>query len=94
MRKKYLNFHVSQSRLMRKNSGTKIIQTPYHKSPPVDIIFSYAKFDVPGTVVMVITILLEVTPCILVEIYLLFRRKFLLMYLTMKLGGLAGCSEK
>jgi hypothetical protein len=64
-----------------------MVQTPYYKSPPVDIILNYAKSDVPGTVAVDITILSEATPCILVEIYLFFRRKFLVVYRKMKLGA-------
>jgi len=52
-----------------------MVQNRYYKSSPVDIILNYAKFVVPTTVVMDITILLKKTPCILVEIYLFFRRK-------------------
>ena len=70
MNTKFLNFHVSQSRLMTKNSSRKMVQNPYCKSPPVDIILNYAKSDVLGTVAMDITVLLEATPCILLEIYL------------------------
>lgn len=53
-----LNFQVSQSRLMRKNSGRKMVQNPYYKSPSVDITLNQAKSDVPGTVTMDTTILL------------------------------------
>jgi len=88
MHTKFLNFHDSQSRLMRKNSGRKMAQNRYYKSSPVDIILNYPKSDVSTTVVMDITILFETTPCILVEICLFFSEgKFLLMYLKMKLGA-------
>jgi hypothetical protein len=64
-----------------------MVQNPHYKSPPVDIILNYAKSNVSGTVAMDVTVLLEATPCILADIYLFCRRKFLLMYPTMKLGA-------
>ena len=78
---------------MRKNSGRKIVQTPYYKSPPVDIILNYAKSDVPGTVAMDITVLSEATPCILDEIYPFFEENFCSCILQWNWGQ-AGCSEK
>jgi len=80
---------------MRKNSGRKMVQNRYYKSSPVDIILNYAKFVVPTTVVMDITILLETTPCILVEIHLFFfSKKNFCSYILKWNWGQARCSEK
>jgi hypothetical protein len=93
MHTEFLNFHFSQARLMRKNSDRKMVQNRYYKSPLVDIILNYAKSDVLATVSVDFTILLETTPCILVEIYPFFEENFC-SYILQWNWGLAGCSEK